>query len=72
MPTRRSEYGDVEWGDLIVAVDGQPIEAVEDLLARLEKHSVGDKVKLTVVRNLGDRQEQSLETTVSLAAEKAE
>jgi hypothetical protein len=41
-------------------------------LTALEKHSVGEQVKLTVTRNLGTRQEQSLEVQVTLAAEQAE
>jgi len=70
--TRRTNEGDIQWGDLIVAVEGKPIETVDDLLTALEKHSVGDQVKLTVMRNLGTRQEQSLEVQVTLAAEQAE
>ncbi|HMC10177.1 MAG TPA: trypsin-like peptidase domain-containing protein [Pirellulaceae bacterium] len=68
-PTRRSTGDDPLWGDLIVAVDGQPVETVDELLAALEKHSVGDQVKLTVVRGLGTRQELKAEVQVTLAAE---
>ncbi len=70
--TRRSPGDDPQWGDLIVAVDGKPIETVEELLTALEKHSVGDQVKLTTIRDLGTRQEQSREVPVTLAAESAE
>src|SRR5436190_831521 len=68
-PTRRSTGDDPLWGDLIVAVDGKPVETVDELLAALEKHSVGDQVKLTVVRGLGTRQELKAEVQVTLAAE---
>ena len=67
--TRRNPGDDPRWGDLIVAVDGKPIETLEELLTELEKHSIGDQVKLTIMRGLGTRQEQSLEVTVTLAAE---
>jgi S1-C subfamily serine protease len=68
-PTRRSTGDDPLWGDLIVAVDGAPVETVDELLAALEKHSVGEQVKLTITRGLWTRQEQTLEVPVTLAAE---
>jgi S1-C subfamily serine protease len=71
-PTRQTSDGDVQWGDLIVAVDGKPIETVDELLVSLEKHSVGEEVKLTVVRGLGADGEQSMEISITLAAERTE
>jgi S1-C subfamily serine protease len=39
-------------GDLITAVDGQPLSKIDDLLVYLEEHtSPGQTVKLTVLRN---------------------
>jgi S1-C subfamily serine protease len=70
--TRRTSDGDIQWGDLIVAVDGKPVETLDDLLTALEKHSVGEQVKLTITRSLGTSQEQSMEVQVTLAAEQAE
>lgn len=70
--TRRNPGDDPQWGDLIVAVDGKPIETVEELLTALEKHSVGEQVKLTIIRDIGTRQEQTREVQVTLAAESAE
>ncbi|MDX1610493.1 MAG: trypsin-like peptidase domain-containing protein [Halofilum sp. (in: g-proteobacteria)] len=46
-------------GDVIVAVDGEPIASVPDLLATLIGTSVGQTVALTVVRD-GRRQEVTL------------
>jgi S1-C subfamily serine protease len=71
-PTRQSFDGDVQWGDLIVAVDGKPIETVDELLTALEQRSVGDEVKLTIIRGLGGEREQSLEISLTLAAERTE
>jgi S1-C subfamily serine protease len=71
-PTRPSSGDDPLWGDLIVAVDGKPVETVEELLTALEKHSVGDQAQLTIIRGLGTRQEQKLQVPVTLAAESAE
>ena len=71
-PTRRSPFGDFLWGDVIVAVDGKPIAGVDDLFTALEAHSIGDQIKLAIIRGLNTAQEQSLEVNVTLAAEKAE
>jgi S1-C subfamily serine protease len=38
-------------GDIIVAVDGRPVESVARLLARLDDHQVGDTVQLSVQRD---------------------
>jgi S1-C subfamily serine protease len=38
-------------GDLIVAIDGKPVEAIDDLWAVLELMNPGDVVNLTVVRD---------------------
>ena len=67
--TKRNADGDIQWGDLIVAVEGRPVESSEDLLQAIEKHAVGDSLKLTVQRSLGTPQEESLEVTVKLAGE---
>ena len=37
-------------GDLIVAVDGEPVNELNDLYRVLDKHDVGDVVKLDVIR----------------------
>jgi len=47
----------VAGGDLIVAIDGQPVEKFDDLLVYLERYtSPGDRVELTVLRADGRRQ----------------
>lgn len=38
-------------GDVIIAIDGQPVSAVEELAASVGERSVGDSVTLTVVRD---------------------
>lgn len=68
-PTRRDNDGDIQWGDLIVAVDGRPVESSEELLEAIAKHAIGDSLKLTVQRKLGAPQEESLEVTVKLGGE---
>jgi S1-C subfamily serine protease len=70
--TRRTADGDFLMGDLIVAVDGQPVETVEELLTAIEKHAVGDRVKLSIRRGLGTGRVESLEVETTLGAEAGE
>jgi len=47
----QTEEGDVELGDIIVAVDGQKTVNSDDLYRVLDKHQVGDTVNVELVRN---------------------
>lgn len=67
-PTRRTFQGDLVLGDLIVAVEGKPVETVDELLTAIESRSVGDVVTLTVIRGVGSPQEETLELKATLAA----
>jgi S1-C subfamily serine protease len=50
-PTRQDvNTGRISIGDVITAVNGAPVETTSQLYLALEKHKVGDKVKLDVVR----------------------
>jgi S1-C subfamily serine protease len=56
-PTRRDPVtGRLILGDVIVSVDGKPVQSVDDLVDILEQHKVGDRVRVTFVRN-GQKQE---------------
>jgi S1-C subfamily serine protease len=46
-------------GDIILAVEGRPVNSVGKLLARLDDYKVGDTVRLTVARG-GNRREVSV------------
>jgi S1-C subfamily serine protease len=48
---RETSSGRIELGDIVVAVDGKPVETVDDLMGVMEKYKVGDRVKVDVVRN---------------------
>jgi S1-C subfamily serine protease len=50
-PTRRNQSGDIVLGDVVVALDGQPVKTVRDLTSMLNKHKPGDAVKVTVLRD---------------------
>jgi S1-C subfamily serine protease len=54
-PTRRNEDGDIQMGDVIVAVSGKTVRTLEDIHKALAKYHVGDQVPLTIVRD-GRRQ----------------
>jgi S1-C subfamily serine protease len=49
-PTQRNEAGKIVLGDLIPAIDGEPIRTQDDLLRAVGKHKAGDTVQLTVLR----------------------
>ena len=71
-PSRRTIDGDILWGDLIVAIDGQKVETADELLTKVENHDVGDRVKLSIRRGLGDEEPETLEIEVTLGAESSD
>jgi len=58
---REGGAGRIELGDIVVAVEGNPIESIDDLMDAMEKHKVGDRVKVDVVRN---KKRRSVEVTL--------
>jgi len=66
IPIRRDDEGEILLGDLIVAVDGKPVESIDAFLNELENHNVGDIIKLTVIRGARTSSEESLEVSVTL------
>jgi S1-C subfamily serine protease len=57
-PTTRSRGGRVELGDVIVAVNGEPVRSRGQLRLQLERRQVGDSVELTINR---DGREQTVD-----------
>ncbi len=51
--TRRVQGGQIELGDVIVAIDGQGVGSVEELLTALDRYQVGARVKVTLLRDGG-------------------
>ncbi|HEY8204539.1 MAG TPA: trypsin-like peptidase domain-containing protein [Pyrinomonadaceae bacterium] len=47
----QTEDGDIELGDIIIALDGEKISNSDDLYRVLDKHQVGETVQIEVVRN---------------------
>jgi S1-C subfamily serine protease len=48
--TKRDRRGNVYLGDIITAVDSQPVHSTNELLDAFERHKPGDQVTLTVLR----------------------
>jgi S1-C subfamily serine protease len=61
-PTRRSANGRIRLGDVIVAIDGKPVEKADDYFDLLQQHQAGDTVTLTIRRD-----DQTTDVKVTLA-----
>ena len=46
----------IEAGDIVTAVDGEPISSADGLIIALREHEVGDKVTLTVMRGKDEKE----------------
>lgn len=49
--TSRDDFGRIVLGDVIVAINGQTLSAVEDLLAAFDDRHVGETVRVTIRRS---------------------
>jgi S1-C subfamily serine protease len=65
---RRGDNGDVFIGDLIVAVNGKPVDDAQEFLRMLEQFEIGQTVTLTITRNAKSRQPEHMEVQVTLQA----
>ena len=61
-PTKRTRRGEIILGDIIVAIDEQPIRAPGDLRLALERKQPGETIQVTVLRN---RREVSVPLTLA-------
>jgi S1-C subfamily serine protease len=59
--TRRTPDGQIEFGDLILAINRQKVESADDLLNAQEKYKVGDTVTVLLLR---DGQQQEVKVTL--------
>ena len=62
MPARLPPTAGLEVGDVVVAVDDQPINGSEGLVGVVRDHSPGDQVAIVVVR---DGEEVTLTPTLA-------
>ncbi len=49
-PMRRTGGGRIDLGDVITAIDGQPVRSLDELLTALDRYQVGANVKVTLLR----------------------
>lgn len=47
---RETQAGRIELGDIVVAIDGKPVETIDDMMDIMEAHKVGDQVTLDIIR----------------------
>lgn len=47
----QTEDGDLDIGDIIVGIDGEKISSTDDLYRALDKHQIGETVRVELVRN---------------------
>jgi S1-C subfamily serine protease len=66
-PTRRDQYGRIYLGDLIVGIDETAVSEPNDIYRVLDRHAVGDRVRVALDRN-GEMTEVEIEL-VGVAAE---
>ncbi len=73
-PTQMVEYSRgfrtflrIQYGDLIVAGNGEPIEDLDAWFSFLEKHKAGDQVTLTLIRDLRTPDQQKIDVEIKLA-----
>jgi S1-C subfamily serine protease len=59
--TRRDDDGQLQLGDLIVAIDGHKVDSVNQLLDNLEKHQMGSTVEVRIRR---DGEEKKVSVTL--------
>jgi S1-C subfamily serine protease len=48
--TKRDDFGRLVLGDIVVAVNGQTLSNVEDLMAAFDERQIGERVRITVKR----------------------
>ncbi len=48
---RRNRQGQLILGDIIVAIEEEPVRSLDDLMQLLDQYSVGDTVRVAIVRN---------------------
>ncbi|MBM4004207.1 MAG: trypsin-like serine protease [Planctomycetes bacterium] len=65
-PTVRNQRG-LRLGDVIVKINDRTIRSTDDFLNALEDLEPGNKIRVTVVRNPRLREEQKIETELTLA-----
>jgi S1-C subfamily serine protease len=62
--TQWDKAGHIRLGDVIIAVEGEPIHTGKDLIAAIEKYKVGQTITVTVLRN---EQQQDIQVTLKQA-----
>ncbi len=54
-PGSSAERAGLRSGDVLVAVEGTPVTSVDELIVAIREHKVGEKIKITYLRDGSDR-----------------
>jgi S1-C subfamily serine protease len=57
----QTDGGSIEWGDVVVEVDGAPVRSVDELYSVMDRHQPGEKVRVVCVRG---KERRTLEVTL--------
>jgi S1-C subfamily serine protease len=60
------DRGDVDLGDIIIGIDGTKISEVDDLFRILDRHQVGDKITVKVLRDAQTPEARPVDLSVTL------
>ncbi|TWT31626.1 S1C family serine protease [Blastopirellula retiformator] len=66
-PTIITQQGVDKFGDVIIAIDGNPVNNHTDITGQLFQHKAGDTVQVTVIRGAGTPDPQEVKVDVTLA-----
>ncbi|PQO43394.1 S1C family serine protease [Blastopirellula marina] len=66
-PTTVTQQGVDKFGDVIIAIDGNPVVSHADITGQLVQHKPGDTIKVTVIRDAGTPNPQEVTVDVTLA-----
>merc|ERR1712154_750190 len=59
-PTVQNASGSLVLGDLVTAVNGEPVKQAEDLISAIEERSEGETVSLTVLRKCDPNRKETV------------
>jgi S1-C subfamily serine protease len=65
-PSRLNARGQVIVGDLLIALDEQPVNDLQDVYEFLDGHQVGDQVRITIVRGIDTRDQKTITLVTEL------
>jgi S1-C subfamily serine protease len=69
-PTRVND-DEIALGDIIVSLDGKPVDSLETLFSLLDEHELGDETTVRVIRGAGTKDAREVKLKGQLKREPA-